>query len=782
MNIEAQNLEAKTVHRSIVGKGVAHDSAARHVAGEAIYIDDMPELPGTLHAAFVMSPVAHGTLKGFDATEALAMPGVAGVWSARDVPGHNDVGPVVPNEPLFAEGIVDHEGRVIAVVAADSFETAYRAAKKVKLDIAPLEPVLDIEQAHALRSYVLPPQVVSEGDVDAALMAAPRIINGKLRMGGQDHFYLETHVAYAIPGEQGDMLVYSSTQHPTEVQHHVAHILGLHANAVECQVRRMGGGFGGKESQATIIAGAAALVAAKTGKPCKLRLKRRDDMVGTGKRHDYVATWKAGVDERGRILGLDVEYLARAGNLPDLTGPVITRTLTHTDNSYFIANARFTGHACKTNTVSNTAFRGFGGPQGIITIEAIIDTIARELGKDPNEVRAVNYYGDATGDMTPYGQKVEDNRLVEVTEALLASAEWQRRRREIDEHNAADPVIRRGLAMMPVKFGISFNLTSLNQAGALVHVYQDGSVFLNHGGTEMGQGLFIKVAQVVAEVFQVDLDMVKISSTATGKVPNTSATAASTGSDLNGMAAFKAASAIKARLTTVAADHFEVEEEKIIFREGRVHADNESVSFGELAKMAWAKRVQLSEAGHYATPKIHWDGTTMRGRPFFYFTYGAAAAEVAVDTLTGETRCLRVDLLQDVGFPLNPAIDLGQIEGAFIQGMGWVTCEELWWDKDGKLRTVGPSTYKIPGSRDVPPQFNVRILDNMPNKEETVYRSKAIGEPPLMLGISVWLAIRDAVASVIGNRFAPELDAPATPENVLRAIGKARERLARGSA
>lgn len=766
------NIDAKIVHRSIVGKGIAHDSAARHVAGEAAYIDDMPELPGTLHAAFVLSPVAHGRLLGIDASEALAMPGVAGIWSAKDIPGHNEVGPILHGETLFAEDIVDYEGRVVAAVAASDFETAYRAAKRVKLNIEKLEPVLDIEEAHDKKSYVLPAQQVVEGDVDRALSGAPHVISGKLRMGGQDHFYLETHIAYAIPGENGEMLVHSSTQHPTEVQHHVALVLGVHANAVECQVRRMGGGFGGKESQPTIIACAAALIAAQTGKPCKMRLKRRDDMVATGKRHDYVVNWKAGVDSRGRIVGLDIEYLARAGNLPDLTGPVITRTLTHSDNSYFIPHARFVGHACKTNTVSNTAFRGFGGPQGIIAIECIIDTIARELKLEPNNVRAINYYGDETGDMTPFGQKVEDNRLVEVTEAVLASADWSRRRAEIDEHNATNPVIRRGLAMMPIKFGISFNLTSLNQAGALVHVYLDGSIFLNHGGTEMGQGLFVKVAQVVAEVFQVELDMVRISSTATGKVPNTSATAASTGSDLNGMAAFKAATAIKARMTRVAAEHFDVDEDVIVYREGRVHAGNESISFGELAKMSWAKRVQLSEAGHYATPKIHWDGKTMKGRPFFYFSYGAAVAEVAIDTLTGETRCLRADILQDVGSPLNPAIDLGQIEGAFVQGMGWVTCEELWWDKAGKLRTVGPSTYKIPGSRDVPPEFNVRILDNKPNQEETVFRSKAIGEPPLMLGISVWLAIRDAIASI--HAGVPHLDSPATPENVLRSVGEAK--------
>jgi xanthine dehydrogenase large subunit len=504
-------------------------------------------------------------------------------------------------------------------------------------------------------------------------------------------------------------------------------------------------------------------------------------MHATGKRHDMVATWKAGVRGDGRIEALDMEYLARAGNTPDLTGPVITRTLTHTDNSYFIPATRFVGRACKTNTVSNTAFRGFGGPQGIVGIETVIDQVARELQLDPNIVRAVNYYGPETGEETPYGQPVEQyqNRLVEVTEAILASAEWERRRREIDEHNASRPVLRRGLAMMPVKFGISFNLTALNQAGALVHVYQDGSIHLNHGGTEMGQGLFMKVAQVVAEVFQVDVDTVKITATATGKVPNTSATAASTGSDINGMAAFNAATAIKGRMAKVAAERFEVPVEQIVFREGHVHAGNRSMTFAEIAKLTWAARVQLSEAGYYATPKIHWDPVTMKGRPFFYYTYGAAVAEVAIDTLTGESRCLRADLLQDCGASLNPAIDLGQIEGAFVQGMGWLTCEELWWDDKGRLRTVGPSTYKIPGSRDVPPEFNVAILENAPNAEETVFRSKAVGEPPLMLAVSVWLAIRDAVASCGAAGLSPRLRAPATPEHILDAIDDIRKRSGR---
>ncbi|MEL6437070.1 MAG: xanthine dehydrogenase molybdopterin binding subunit [Pseudomonadota bacterium] len=764
------NKHVRNVERAIVGKGIAHDSAKKHVRGEAIYIDDMPEVPGTLHAALVLSPVAHGILREIDPSKALAMDGVVDFAAAADIKGHNDIAPILPGEELFATETVEYLGQPVGVICATSYKRAVEAAHTVSVMCEELQPVLDIEEAHANADYVLPAQKLISGDVEAALAKADRVIEGRLEIGGQDHFYLETHIALAVPAEDADMTVYSSTQHPTEVQHHVAHVLGRYAHSIDVQVRRMGGGFGGKESQATIIAAAAAILADRTGKPVKLRMKRSADMTATGKRHDMVSRWKVGITNEGRIVGADVEYLARAGNSPDLSGPVLTRSLTHTDNAYHIPAARFVGHACKTNTVSNTAFRGFGGPQGVVTSEAMIDQIARELALDPNHVRAINYYGPDAGEVTPYDQPVEHNRLIEVTDALLASAEWQRRRSEIDAHNATNPIIRRGLAMMPVKFGISFNLPSLNQAGALVHVYQDGSVHLNHGGTEMGQGLFMKVAQVVAEVFQLDVDRIKITATHTGKVPNTSPTAASTGSDLNGMAAYVAATAIRARMTPVAAEHFDVEEDEIIFRENRVHAGNRSIGFEELAKMSWAKRVSLSEAGHYATPKIHWDAKSMKGRPFFYFTYGAAVAEVAIDTITGENRCLRADILQDCGQSLNTAIDLGQIEGAFVQGMGWLTCEELWWDKKGRLRTIGPSTYKIPGSRDVPPEFNVALLDDAPNGEETVFRSKAVGEPPLMLAVSVFLALRDAVASMAPAGYSPNLMTPCTPEKVLDAV------------
>ena len=767
------------VERAYVGRGVAHDSALKHVTGRARYVDDLPDLPRTLHVALVTSPVAHGRLIALDARDARAMPGVISIVQANDIPGDNDIGPIGRGEPLFAFERVEHVGQVVAAIAAESLECALTAARSVRLQIEPLESILDPETAHAAKQYVLPVQKLECGDAPAAIKAAPHCFEGTLHIGGQEHFYLEGQVALAVPGEDRDLTIYSSTQHPTEVQHHVAHALGLSAHDIEVIVRRMGGAFGGKESQATPIAAIAALIAHQTRRPCKLRLKREDDMVVTGKRHAFVARWRVGVEPTGRIRGLEVDYLARAGHVADLTGPVIARTLTHTDNAYHLPAARLYGHACQTHTVSNTAFRGFGGPQGMVLTEAVIDTIARRLGLDPNGVRAANYYGPGTGEQTPYGQHVEDNGIQEVVAHALKSSRWDQRRSEIDAHNEREPIIRRGLALMPVKFGISFNLPALNQAGALVHVYMDGSVHLNHGGTEMGQGLFVKVAQVVAEVFQIDLDQIKITPTTTAKVPNTSATAASVGSDLNGMAAFRAARQIKGRMTEVAAQIFEVDATKITFAESQVFAGNRTMTFGELAKACWANRVSLSAVGHYATPKLHWDSKHMKGRPFFYFSYGAAVSEVLVDTLTGETRCVEAHLVQDCGAPLNPAIDLGQIEGAFVQGLGWLTCEELWWDPAGRLRTAGPSTYKIPGSRDVPSRMTVSILDT-PNREETVFRSKAIGEPPLMLAISAWLAIRDAVSSLSGGRLPADLDAPATPERVLFAIEDIKTRLAAG--
>lgn len=755
-----------------------HDSAHAHVTGRALYLDDVPLPPGALEAALVLSPHAHARIRRIDPARAVAAPGVAAVVSAEDIPGRNDIGPILRGEPALAAGVAEYVGHPVAAVAAETLGQARLAATLVDVEYEPLPAILRIEDAIAGGHLVSAEQVIQRGDVRLALGYAPMRLKGEVRCGGQDHFYLEGQIAIAIPGEDRDITVLSSTQHPTEVQHGVAHLLGLPFNAVTVEVRRLGGAFGGKESQATIIAGIAAVLAWKARRPVKLRLPRDDDMRATGKRHPFLIQYDVGFDEDGSLLALDMTLAANAGNVADLSPAVLTRALCHADNCYYLPNVRLRGLACKTNTVSNTAFRGFGGPQGMLAIEAVIEAVARHLGVPVELVRRRNFYGIGRNDVTPYGMTVEDNIIERVVDELEAAVDLPRWRAEIEAFNRASPVVKKGLATMPVKFGISFNLPTLNQAGALVHVYTDGSVHLNHGGTEMGQGLFVKVAQVVAEAFQIDLDRVRVSATSTGKVPNTSPTAASAGSDLNGMAAFNAAEQIRGRMAQVAAAHFAVPATEIVFADNRVFAGNKSLSFGELAELCWRRRVSLSATGYYRTPKINWDFKTNTGRPFYYFSYGAAACEVAIDTLTGETRVLRAELVQDCGRSLNPAIDRGQIEGAFVQGMGWLTTEELWWDADGRLRTHGPSTYKIPGSRDVPRIFNARLLSDAPNREQTIFRSKAVGEPPLMLAIAVWLAIRDAVASVAEHRLLPRLDAPATPARVLAAVDDIRARLA----
>jgi xanthine dehydrogenase large subunit len=762
--------ETITRIRGGIHGSVRHDSAEGHVTGRAPYLDDVPTVPGTLEAALLLSPHAHARIVAIDTSNARAMPGVAVVLSAADIPGKNDIAPLASAEPLLAEGEVPSPAQPLVPVAAPTLDQARAAAKAVVVEYEMLPAVLTVEDALARELYVAAPQVMRRGDVDAVLSAAPHRLSGEIRSGGQEHFYLEGQIALAVPGDAGDIAVTSSTQHPTEVQHAVAHVLGLSFNAVTAEVRRMGGGFGGKESQASIIAAIAALAAWKARRPAKLRLPRDDDMTLTGKRHPFLFRYDVAFDGEGRIQGLDLMMAANGGAVTDHTPAVVTRALCHADNCYFIPALRFTGLSCKTNTQSNTAFRGYGGPQAMLAIETIIEAIARHLGLPVATVRARNYYGVGSRDETPYGMKVEDNIIDRVVSEFESAIDLEAWRAEIDAFNRTNPILKKGLATMPIKFGISFNRPALNQAGALVNVYTDGSVLLNHGGTEMGQGLFVKVAQVVAETFQIDIDNIRPSATSTAKVPNTSPTAASSGSDLNGMAALAAATEIKGRMTGVAAEHFGVAAGDIRFEGNRVYAGNRSLSFAELAALSWENRVSLSAAGFYKTPKIHWDFASGTGRPFYYFTYGMAAAEVAIDTLTGEVRALRAELLQDCGKSLNPAIDLGQIEGAFVQGMGWLTTEELWWDDKGRLRTHGPSTYKIPGSRDVPPRFNVRFLEDSPNREETIFRSKAIGEPPLMLALAVWLAIRDAVSSLSGQRLAPELDAPATPERVLAAV------------
>ena len=750
-----------------------HDSAIKHVTGSALYIDDVAEPPGTLHAALVLSPIAHGHLRKLELSQARAARGVVAAFTAADIPGPNNTGGPGKDEPLFAADQVQFIGQPLAIVVAQTMDAARTAAERAVVDIDPVEPILDIAVALAKKSYVQAPSTILRGEPDAAMAAAPHRLTADFSVGGQEHFYLEGQVALAIPGEDGDLVVHSSTQHPTEVQQVCAEILGFDFNRVTAVVRRLGGGFGGKESNATWVAAAAALAAAKTRRPVKLRLPREIDFIATGKRHGFDYRYTVGFDDEGRVLALDAVLAADAGWSLDLTPGVVARALTHVDNAYWLPHVRIVGYACRTHRQSNTAFRGFGGPQGVLVMEDALDRIACHLDRDPNEVRALNFYARGR-DETPYGQKVEENHLLRCWTEVKQLADVERRRAEIDAFNRTSPVLKRGLGLFPLKFGISFNLPHMNQAGALVHVYTDGSIRLNHGGTEMGQGLFVKVAQVVAEAFKVDIDRIRPSATSTAEVPNTSPTAASTGSDLNGWAAWEAANTIKQRMVAFAAEHFGVAASDVDFSDNHVRiakpGSNQVLSFGELARLCWMGRVSLSATGFYKTPKIHWDPASMRGHPFFYFSFGAAAAEVAVDTLTGENRVLRVDLVQDCGASLNPAIDRGQIEGAFVQGQGWLTCEELWWDKQGRLRTVGPSTYKIPGSRDVAPIFNVRMLENAPSREATIFRSKAIGEPPLLLATAVWTALKDAIAAVADHKTAVRLDAPATPERVLAAI------------
>jgi len=760
---------AEQARRSAVGEALPHDSAHLHVSGRAAYTDDLPEPRDLLHVAVGMSSKAHARLRSIDLSDVLAAEGVVDVCLAEHIPGDNNCGPIVHDEQIFATDTVEYAGQAVFAVAAQTADQARRAALLAKIDYEELEPILDPLAALEKGSFVLPSETLARGDAAAAIGEAPHRLQRRFRMGGQDQFYLEGHIAMCLPQEDNGLLVYSSTQHPDEVQHLVAKATDRSAKDVVCICRRMGGAFGGKESQAATIACIAALMTVKTGRPCKLRLDRDADMIMTGKRHDFVVDYDVGFDDTGRIKGIDFRFASRCGISADLSGPVNDRTMFHCDNAYFLENVRIESHRCRTNTVSNTAFRGFGGPQGMVAIEYAIDDIARTLGLDPLDVRRRNFYGIGERNVTQYGQTVDDNILEMIADRLEADADYRARRAEIRAFNASGGILKRGIALTPVKFGISFTATHLNQAGALVHVYKDGSVHLNHGGTEMGQGLYIKVAQVVADELGLPVSFIRINAADTSKVPNASATAASSGSDMNGKAAQAAARKIRTRLTEFAAKHFSVNESTIEFGDGRVSVGSRTLEFAELVQLAWADRVSLSATGFYKTPKINYDRETFSGRPFFYFAYGVAVSEVVVDTLTGENRILRVDIVHDCGEPLNPAMDLGQVEGGFVQGAGWLTSEELCWNDAGELQTHAPSTYKIPTCSDLPSPFNVSLLENAANREDTIYRSKAVGEPPLMLAISVLLAIRDAIATD-GNPL-PALDAPATPEAVLRATG-----------
>ncbi|WP_170783371.1 xanthine dehydrogenase molybdopterin binding subunit [Ruegeria lacuscaerulensis] len=762
---------------SIIGAphtNVNHDSAVKHVTGRADYTDDIALPEGTLHAYLGVSDVAHAKLIGIDFADVLAVPGVVGVITADDVPGVNDISPTHLNdEPVFPTDTIQFHGQPLFAVVAETRDIARRAAELAKIEYKALSHALDpIAAQEAGYPHVTAPLKLERGNVDAAQETAPNRIKGRMRVGGQDHMYLEGHIAFALPGEDDDVVVHCSTQHPSEAQHMVAHVLGVPSNAVVVNVRRMGGGFGGKESQMNLFCAVAAIAAKKWNRAVKIRPDRDQDMTATGKRHDFVIDYDVAHDDDGRIQAVDGCFAARCGYSADLSGPVTDRALFHADNAYFYPNVRLNSRPMKTNTVSNTAFRGFGGPQGVIAAERMIEEIAYATGKDPLDIRKLNFYGSGDRNITPYHQEVEDSILDRLVGELEETSQYRQRRQDIIAFNKTSAILKKGIALTPVKFGISFTATWYNQAGALVHVYNDGSIHLNHGGTEMGQGLNTKVAQVVAEAFQVDFSRIKITKTTTEKVPNTSATAASSGTDLNGMAALNAVEQIKDRLVKFASETWGVTSNEVIFLSNQVHIGQDVLPFEAFIKQAYLARVQLSAAGFYKTPKIHWDRAKGQGRPFYYYAYGASCSEVTIDTLTGEYRVERTDVLHDVGRSLNPVLDKGQVEGAFLQGMGWLTTEELWWDDAGRLRTHAPSTYKIPLASDRPRNFNVKLADWSENRELTIKRSKAVGEPPFMLGISVFEALSMAVASVADYRECPRLDAPATPERVLMAVDR----------
>ncbi|GLQ74149.1 xanthine dehydrogenase molybdopterin binding subunit [Vibrio penaeicida] len=764
-----------------VGKSVKHDSAALQVTGEAKYIDDKLEFPNQLHTYALLSPHAHANILSIDLSPCYEFEGVAIAITSQDIPGNLDIGAILPGDPLLADGKVEYVGQPVIAVAANDLEVARKAAHAAVIEYEILPAVLDVEEALEKKLFVTDTHQQKRGDSKTAIAHSKHVLEGSLHVGGQEHFYLETQIATVMPTEDGGMIVHSSTQNPTEIQKLVAGVLGIPMHKVLIDVRRMGGGFGGKETQSSYPACMASVIAKLTNRPTKMRLFRTEDMMMTGKRHPFYNQYKVGFDDQGTITGIEIDVAGNCGYSPDLSSSIVDRAMFHSDNAYYLGEATVTGYRCKTNTASNTAFRGFGGPQGMMTIEHIMDDIAAYLNKDALEVRQANYYGKRERNVTHYFQTVEDSDFMpEITEQLIDTSDYYQRREEINEFNKQSPILKKGLAITPVKFGISFTASFLNQAGALIHIYTDGSIHLNHGGTEMGQGLNTKVAQIVAEEFQVDISRIQITATNTEKVPNTSPTAASSGTDLNGKAAQNAARHIKVRLVNFASEHFKVAPEDVQFKNGIIQAGKTLIEFDEFIQLAYFNQVSLSSTGFYRTPKIYYDHEKAKGRPFYYFAYGASCSEVIVDTLTGEYKILRADLLHDVGASLNPAIDIGQVEGAFVQGAGWLTTEELVWNDEGRLTTNGPASYKIPAVADMPIDFRTHLLQNRQNPEDTVFHSKAVGEPPFMLAMSVWSALKDAIRYVIvendvSENVRPHLDTPATPERVLMAIEKVRE-------
>ena len=790
-----------TQKNTYVGRSITHESAHLHVSGKANYVDDIPEIEGTLYAGLGLAEIAHGKIINMDLSAVWQAEGVVSVLTGTELL-HNNCGPVVADEPIIATDTVSFFGQVIFVVVAKTYQQAQQASRLAKVTYEALEPILTIEQAIARQSWILPPVQITAGDANAKLAVAPYRLQGMAQVGGQEHFYLEGQICYAYPKEEDMLQVLCSTQHPTEMQLLISEAVGYGMHQVSVEVRRMGGGFGGKESQSAQWACITAILSVKLKRPVKLRLDRDTDMIVTGKRHGFAYQWDVGFDEQGMILGLYIQLASNCGSSTDLSGPVNDRAICHVDNGYYLDAVTIDSLRCKTNTVSNTAFRGFGGPQGMFPIEYIMDDIGYALDIDPLIIRQRNFYTAmseqagidfsaenideiAPRSKTPYGTYVKDNILPDLVSKLAEHCDYFTRRETIKSFNEQSPIIKKGLALTPVKFGISFNATLFNQAGALVHIYTDGTILVNHGGTEMGQGLYSKIRQIVADEFSLDLSKIRLSATDTAKVPNTSATAASSGTDLNGKAAQAACINIRNRLQTFAAELANTKPSQVQFKDGYIYASGQSWQFAEFIKLAYQARIQLWDSGFYKTPDIHWNPVLRYGRPFFYFAYGAAASEVAIDTLTGESKVLRVDILHDVGNSINPAIDIGQIEGGFIQGMGWLTSEELYWvpegRKQGHLFTHAPSTYKIPTATDMPKIFNVNLYDNQ-NLENTIHRSKAVGEPPFMLALSVFSALRDAVSASIttpilqnGIKVKPFLSAPATPEAILQAIVNAKQ-------
>ena len=758
-------------------KPLPHDAAALHVSGSAQYTDDIPTPENTLHLVFGLSEIAHGRIVKTDLTDVKSASGVSCVLMAKDIPGKNDISPSPFPEPLLSDGTLNYIGQPIFICAATSHLLARRAAKLAKIKYQKKKAIITIEEAIKAKTLLEKPIVYNKGDPANTISKSEFNLNGTINIGGQEHFYLEGQAALAIPHDDGDITIHCSTQHPTEAQHKVADALKKPMNAVRVQVRRMGGGFGGKESQSNALAVACAVMANKTGKPCKMRYDRDDDMIITGKRHDFRIDYNVGFNGKGKITGIEFKQFVRCGWSADLSLAIADRAMLHSDNAYFLSDAKITSYRLLTNTQSATAFRGFGGPQGMVGIEQVINHISQYLGKDSLTVREQNFYNNPSKrknelQTTPYHMQVKDSIIKPLVKQLKSSSNYTKRRSEIENWNNKNKFLKKGLALTPVKFGISFTLTHLNQAGALVHVYQDGSIRINHGGTEMGQGLFQKVAQVAAQEFSQPIENIKITATDTGKVPNTSATAASSGTDLNGMAVKVACEKIKFRLKSFLGKTYKLKATEIEFLNGSIYCKGKEYSFKSIIKQAYENRISLSATGFYATPEIKWDRLLGKGNPFYYFAYGAAVTEVIIDTLTGENRILRVDICHDAGKSINPAIDIGQIQGGYVQGAGWLTTEELTWNEEGKLMTHAPSTYKIPACSDRPRIFHTNLYHYEGNKKQTIYRSKAVGEPPFMLGISALMALNDAIASVGDRDRHALLDTPATPEKVLFEIQK----------